>query len=190
MAERIGTIEPNPKIDSAIFNPIIPSDYKIVHPKATPALSPELIYGGCTLGHFHFPNRLLIALDDGNVLACWCLFDDRNPADDLDVPDALTNMKIATTDSILFSEYLLHTDVTRSGFHWRWSLLRPAKPLHEGFLLSWTVQHDHDDGRNIKLVTSYKPDELPERVMNLQKETLPPNGKPLTLQEIERAANP
>jgi outer membrane lipoprotein-sorting protein len=184
----IDLIEPNPAIDPAIFNPSIPPDYKLVTPKPTPDLSPELRFGGCTLGHFHFCNRLQIALANGDVLACWCLFDDRNPGNDLNVPDAQTTMKIETLDGTSFTQHLLHADPTKTGFHWRWSLLRPATPAPGRLLLSWTIQHDHDDGRNIKVVTSYKPQDLPDRVINLQKQTLPPDGKPWTLQEIETSA--
>jgi hypothetical protein len=179
------TIEPNPQIDPAVFKPAIPSGYVVVHPKPPSALFPELTYGGFTVGHFHFSNRLLIALNNGNILACWCLFDEQNPGKDLDVPDANTTMTIKSTDDVSYSEHLLRADPTPSGYHWRWSLLRPTTPTQEGVLISWSAEHDHDNSQNIKFPIVYKPQDLPDRVINLQKQTLPPGGEPMTLGEIE-----
>lgn len=184
------TIDPNPKIDPAVFNPTIPPDYKIIHPVPALVVYPESTYGGCTVGHLHFCTRLLIALDNGNVLACWALFDDQNPTHDLDLPNAQTTMTIQSTDGPSFAQTLLHADPTPIGYHWRWSLLRPAKPLQNPFALSWTVNRDKSQGQNINVPTTYKPQDLPDRVIEFQKQTLPPGGNPMTLQEIEKTGTP
>ncbi|HTV46820.1 MAG TPA: sigma-70 family RNA polymerase sigma factor [Phycisphaerae bacterium] len=183
------TIEFNPSIPAAVFAPKIPPDYTIIQSKPIDAVSGGGLNGSSafTYGNMHACIRYSIALGNGDVLMCWYLYDDRNPADDLKLPDAKNTLTITSMTGVVYSEHLLHADVTPQGYHWRWSLLRPAKSMENSATMISVMGKDASgsEGDDVISPVIFLPKDLPERVKSLQLLTLPAGYAPMTLSQIE-----
>jgi len=183
------TIEANPVIDAAVFDTKIPEGFAVIRPTPATASNPEGTYGGCSFGHLHFSQRYKIALQQGDVLSCWCLYDDRHPGEDLKLPDANCKLTITSTTGIAYTEHLLRADPTPSGFHWRWSLLHPTKPTEKSpVAITWQAKDGNgSSGQNTAMPVVYPPEELPQRVDALQRQTLPAGGVPMTIDQMKHS---
>jgi hypothetical protein len=183
------TIEANPVLDAAVFDAKVPEGFAVIRPTPATASNPEATYGGCSFGHLHISQRYNIALQQGDVLSCWCLYDDRRPGEDLKLPDGNCKLAITSTTGIAYTEHLLHADATPKGYHWRWSLLHPTKPTEKSPLaITWQAKDGNgSSGQNTVMPVVYRPEELAQRIESLQRQTLPAGGVPMTLELIKHS---
>ena len=193
---RFDTIEANPVIPDAVFHPPVPPGYTMVQPKLVPLTDPDAEAesgDNCSFDGMHLNVRCLLDLPDGDVLACWCLYDSAARDQDLKLPDAKAQLTIRSQRGTTYVEHLLHADARPGGWHWRWSLLRPATPPPAGpfVMLSFKAQKpgSSNSGEVTEIPLVFRPDDLPHQIDTLQRQTLPPGSTPMTLEQIEAAAS-
>jgi RNA polymerase sigma factor (sigma-70 family) len=183
------TIEPNPSISAAVFDPKIPSDYTIIQTKPIDATNGGGLYGssGSSFGNMQIGVRYSIALNNGDVLLCWYLYDDRNHAENFMSHYVNNMLTINSMTGMAYRQYLLHADAAPQGYHWRWSLLRPANPTENPAAIISILAKDASGDSNEETIQPiiFLPKDLPELVQKLQLLTLPAGYAPMSLSQIE-----
>ncbi len=134
-----------------------------------------------------FGVRFAIALDKKRMLVCWRMYNVKRPEEDLTFLEEKGNrLEIRGNGGVAYQEHLLRADESEEGFHWRWSLMtteRPASAWANAVSISMQVHGGSSGDALLPVVLPEK--ELAEVVEKAQRLTLPADGKPMTLQEIE-----
>jgi outer membrane lipoprotein-sorting protein len=191
LAAMFDTIEANPTFADDLFTPTFGPGWTVTFPKSAPpdlSLSQNSAwFGGMGMGLRH-----CLSLGNGDVLICWCLFESNHPDQDMALPgDAMKSLTFSSPGNIVYTEQQLHADLASTGYHWRWSLLRPQRPINEpaGILTVAAQTARGDSGQLTNAIVTCDRNELPQRILDLQKQTLPAGQIPLTLEQIEAASS-
>lgn len=189
---RFDLIEADPVLADSVFHPAVPGGFAVIQPNLAAAVDPDAAAAlgeSGTFGDAHgnqtrISLRYFVSLGDGDVLCCWCLYDTADRAQDLKLPDRQTSVAFTTPDSAPYTEQLLHADATAGGWHWRWSLLHPAKAPGSVMAVQVAIRAHNNRGNFTELPVSFPPADLAKEVDTLQRQTLPAGIAPMTLEEI------